>query len=343
MKTLTKTEAEVLHIHEEEMDAFDDLVKEEEAEKIAHEINAIKRTTAQNVLASAMEIGRLLCEAKDRVPHGAWGAWLRDNVAYSVSNANNMMRLFRERQKMEQIDFFGNNDVDLFEGLGFSQAIALLDVPAEERKTFVEEHDVPNMSVRELQAAIKAREEAEERERAAMAEAEELRRQNEEMEQAVAEANEELFSLKTSAAGLQAEEKKKLEDELKAKYKAEADQKIEAAKKAADKKIEEARKESEEAAKQAAEAFEKEKEEIRAAARAKAEAETAERVAELENRLKASTIAASPYLTTFKVHMEAFQREYRAMNELTEAAEREDPAVGANLRSVLTRIKEALV
>lgn len=343
MKTLTKTEAEVLHIAEEDMADFDDLVKEEEAEKIAHEINAIKRTTAQNVLASAMEIGRLLCEAKDRVPHGAWGAWLRDNVAYSVSNANNMMRLYRERQRMEQIDFFGNNDVNLFEGLGVSQAIALLDVPAEERRAFVEEHDVSNMSVRELQAAIKAREEAEERERAATAEAEELRRQNQEMEQAVAEANEELFSLKTSATGLQAEEKKKLEDELKAKYKAEADQKIEAAKKTADKKIEEARKESEEAAKKAAEAFEKEKEEIRAAARAKAEAETAERVAELESRLKASAIAASPYLTTFKVHMEAFQREYRAMCELTDTAEREDPTVGANLREVLTRIKEALV
>lgn len=342
MNTLTKIEAEALCITEEEIDAFNDLVKEEEAEKIAHEINAIKRTTAQNVLASAMEIGRLLCEAKDRVPHGAWGAWLRDNVSYSVSNANNMMRLFRERQRMEQIDFFGNNDVDLFEGLGVSQAIALLDVPVEERKAFVEENDVPNMSVRELQAAIKAREEAEERERAATAEADELRRQNEEMEQAVAEANEELFSLKTSATGLQAEEKKKLEDELKAKYKAEADKKIEAAKKTADKKIEEARKESEEAAKQAAEAFEKEKEEIRAAERARVEAEAAERMAELENRLKAQAIAASPYLTEFKVHMEAFQREYRTMNDLTEAAEREDPAVGANLRSVLTRIKEAL-
>ncbi len=342
MNTLTKTEAEVIRIAEEDMADFDDLVKEEEAEKIAHEINAIKRTTAQNVLASAMEIGRLLCEAKDRVPHGAWGAWLRDNVAYSVSNANNMMRLFRERQRMEQIDFFGNNDVDLFEGLGVSQAIALLDVPAEERKAFMEEHDVSNMSVRELQAAIKAREEAEDRERAAMAEAEELRRQNQEMEQAVAEANEELFALKTSTAGLRDEEKKKLEDELKAKYKAEADKKIEAAKKTADKKIEEARKESEDAAKKAAEAFEKEKEEIRAAARAKAEAEAAERVAELESRLKASTIAASPYLTTFKVHMEAFQREYRAMCELTDTAEREDPAVGANLRSVLSRITEAL-
>ena len=56
MNILKKAEDEVLHIAEEEIEDFDDLVKEEEAEKIAHEINAIKRTTAQNVLASAMEI-----------------------------------------------------------------------------------------------------------------------------------------------------------------------------------------------------------------------------------------------------------------------------------------------
>lgn len=342
MNTLTKTEAEVLRIAEENMADFDELVKEEEAEKIAHEINAIKRTTAQNVLASAMEIGRLLCEAKERVPHGAWGAWLRDNVSYSVSNANNMMRLYRERQKMNQIDIFGNNDVNMFEGLSVSQALALLDVPAEERKAFIEENDAANLSVRELQAAIKAKEEAEERERMSVAEAEELRRQNEEMEQAVAEANEELFTLKTSAQGLREEERKQLENEWKAKYKAEADKKIEAAKKSADKRLEEARKESAEAARKAADDFEKEKEEIRRAERERAEKESAERICALEGQLRSAAVAASPILTEFKVHMEAFQEEYRRMVGLVEQAESEGLPEAARLRAVLSHLTEVL-
>lgn len=342
MRELNKTEAEVLHIDEADMESFNELLAEEEAEKIACEINAIKRTTAQNVLASAIEIGRLLCEAKQRVSHGEWGAWLRDNVSYSVSNANNMMRLYREREKMQQIDLFGNNDLNMFEGLSLSHAIALLDVPAEERREFIEENNVSEMSVRELQAAIRAKEEAEEREKEALSEAEELKRQNEQMEEAIAEANDELFALKTSAQGLKDDERKQLEAELKAKYKAEADKKIEAAKKAADKKLEEAKKQSDEAAKKVLSDFEKEKEEIRRAEREKAEKESAERISALETQLRSAAIAASPLLTEFKVRMEAFQGEYRRMVEIVEKAEADQLPEAGNLRAVLSKITEAL-
>lgn len=342
MRELSKTEAEVLCIDEQEIETFNELLAEEEAEKIACEINAIKRTTAQNVLASAIEIGRLLCEAKQRVSHGEWGAWLRDNVSYSVSNANNMMRLYREREKMQQIDMFGNNDLNMFEGLSLSHAIALLDVPAEERREFIEENNVSEMSVRELQAAIRAKEEAEEREKEALSEAEELKRQNEQMEQAVAEANEELFSLKTSVQSLKDDERKALEAELKAKYKAEADKKIENAKKAADKKLEEAKKQSDEAAKKVLSDFEKEKEEIRRAEREKAEKESAERISALETQLRSAAIAASPLLTEFKVRMEAFQGEYRRMVQIVEKAEADQLPEAGNLRAVLSKITEAL-
>ena len=338
MSELNKSEADWLQIDEN----FNDIIAEEEAEKIACEINAIKRTTAQNVLASAIEIGRLLCEAKQRVSHGEWGAWLRDNVSYSVSNANNMMRLYREREKMQQIDLFGNNDLNMFEGLSLSHAIALLDVPAEERREFIEENNVSEMSVRELQAAIRAKEEAEEREKEALSEAEELKRQNEQMEEAIAEANDELFALKTSAQGLKDDERKQLEAELKRKYKAEADKKIEAAKKAADKKLEEAKKQSDEATKKVLSDFEKEKEEIRRTEREKAEKESAERISALETQLRSAAIAASPLLTEFKVRMEAFQGEYRRMVEIVEKAEADQLPEAGNLRAVLSKITEAL-
>ena len=56
-------------------------------EIIAAEINTIKSQTA-SVLASAykqaqnsiFEIGRRLCEVKEMVGHGNWGAWLSENV-----------------------------------------------------------------------------------------------------------------------------------------------------------------------------------------------------------------------------------------------------------------------
>lgn len=44
--------------------------------------------------------------------------------------------------------------------LSYSQALALLDVPEEERAEFVAELDIDNMSVRQLQKAIKEREQA---------------------------------------------------------------------------------------------------------------------------------------------------------------------------------------
>ncbi|MBQ9995610.1 MAG: DUF3102 domain-containing protein, partial [Clostridia bacterium] len=73
---------------------------------IAAEINTIKRTTAKYVLEQSIEIGRLLCEAKEAVPHGEWGHWLEENCAYSTSNANNLMRIYTEYgEDDEQLSF----------------------------------------------------------------------------------------------------------------------------------------------------------------------------------------------------------------------------------------------
>ena len=107
----------------------DIIIQDQRTHEIAAEINALKRKTAQDVVRSAIEIGRLLCEAKDRVSHGEWGAWLQENVSYSTTNANNMMRLYKEYRAQDQLDIFGENGVDVFEGLNLSQAIALLELP----------------------------------------------------------------------------------------------------------------------------------------------------------------------------------------------------------------------
>lgn len=148
---------------------MNEIVKEiRSPEMIAAEINQIKRSTAQYVLLQSIEIGRLLCEAKETVPFGDWGAWLEENCSYSQSNANNLMRIYKEYGESSQLSFFEENKLELYGDLNRSQAIALLALPSEERAEFVKGNDVPAMSVSELEDAIKAaKAEAEEKLRVA--------------------------------------------------------------------------------------------------------------------------------------------------------------------------------
>lgn len=127
---------------------------------IAIEINSIKDQTKRIMLASSIEIGRRLVEAKSLIEHGDWGTWLSESVAYSQSTANNLMRIFEE-YGAEQLSLFGSDAKSQALGnLSYTQAVALLGIPSEEREQFVEEHDLDNMSTRELQQAIKERDQA---------------------------------------------------------------------------------------------------------------------------------------------------------------------------------------
>lgn len=140
---------------------------------IAAEINSIKEQTQKLVLYNSIEIGRRLVEAKTMLQHGAWGTWLESSVDYSQRTANNLMRIFEE-YGTNQIAFFDNNaNSQALANLSYTQAVALLGIPdAEEREYFVKEHDVENMSTRELQQAIKDKQELEQKLKEAEKEAE---------------------------------------------------------------------------------------------------------------------------------------------------------------------------
>lgn len=115
------------------------------------------------MLNIAIEIGRRMCEVKAMLPHGEFGKWIEENTGHSVSSANNFMRLFNEYAD-DQITLFGAvSNSQTFGNLSYTKALALLALPAEERETFAEEHDVEHMSTRELREAIKERDAAIER------------------------------------------------------------------------------------------------------------------------------------------------------------------------------------
>ncbi|MBR5094467.1 MAG: DUF3102 domain-containing protein [Oscillospiraceae bacterium] len=177
-------------------------------EDIAGEI----RTFTASMLNNVIEIGRRMCEAKMLVPYGQWGTWIRENTGYSVSTADNFMRLFQEYGAAQGSLFGAEVDSQTFGKLSYTKALALLAVPREERESFAEKVGAEHLSTRELQEAIRERDEALKREKAAR---EELLQADEGHALALSELREELDAARREAAqGKDArEQQKKAEEE----------------------------------------------------------------------------------------------------------------------------------
>lgn len=125
-------------------------------EAITGEILDAKRAGGEAILT----IGRCLIEAKDMLPHGEWLPWLNERVEFSERTARNFMRLAREWSNRQALA-----------DLGAAKALTLLALPAEEREQFMEENNVIDMTTRQLEQAIKERDEARKTAEAAKAEA----------------------------------------------------------------------------------------------------------------------------------------------------------------------------
>lgn len=130
-------------------------------EIVAAEIRQLESQTVKMVLNNSIEIGKRLCEAKEMVPHGEWGKWLKEEINFSQSTANNLMKIYKEYGDSQGQLWGASAKSQTLGNLTYSKAVALLAMPAEERESFVEENNVEDMSTRQLQEAIKAREEAE--------------------------------------------------------------------------------------------------------------------------------------------------------------------------------------
>jgi len=131
----------------------EEMPSERTIEAITGEILEAKRVGGEAVLT----IGRGLIEAKAMLSHGEWLPWLNEQIGYSERQAQRFMQLARE----------WTNPTTLSD-LGASKALALLALPESERDAFLAEghvingaeKSVPDMSVRELEQAIKERDAA---------------------------------------------------------------------------------------------------------------------------------------------------------------------------------------
>ena len=335
--------------------------QERRCDEIVTEIKTIQKSTMRTVLFASVEIGRLLLEAKEKLPHGQWCGWLEENFAYSQTTANNLMRLYKNYGEREQMDlFFADGErMAIFGNLTPSQALALLPLPEQERKEFVESHDMEKTSVRDIEAEIKARKEAEERLAAAeelteqlkreLAEAEEksdLRLDNleEEHKEYLTELNrqheEQVSDLKERLRNAQGDPKKLQEEKKKLKEKYDKDlQKKLAEKEAALKKEVEEQKKSAEEAKRALEDAAK-------SAKEQADAEYLQKLLELEERArKAEEKAkrqegrrADDRLLRASILFEDLQRIHGALFSLLEEVGKEDKETADKLFSALSHI-----
>ncbi len=302
------------------------IVEERNERVIANEINFIKRRTCEAVLSASVEIGRLLCEAKTKVAPGEWMKWLEENVNYSQSTANNLMRLYDEYGEQSQTSFFEENRLEIFGNISPSQALALIALPYEKRKEFVETHDMDTTSVRDINAEIKARKEAEER--AELAESENKRLSSlieakeadeadyaaniEELEKELEEARKKLEENEPHESALEAEKeilRKEIESEYTEKLKAAEKEAKNKAKEKLDKLKEELSLKDSDFEKKLAEETEKAK----AEAKSLIEKQYIEQIDKLTNdnaslRKKADA-ASNSAVQKFSVHFELFQKE----------------------------------
>lgn len=98
----------------------------------------------QNAAMNLLQLGRVLTEAKQLVPHGEWDAWIKANAKVSRRTAEQYMQAYAE---------FGLNAV--IAELGTTKVLKLLPMPQEERSRLLSENDVSAMSTRQLDEAIR--------------------------------------------------------------------------------------------------------------------------------------------------------------------------------------------
>lgn len=335
-------------MYEMENISFQEIESGNRLQQLAVEIITFDRQAKITAVSCAIEIGERLLEAKDLVPHGEWGKWLKENVNYSQSTANNFMRLYRE---------YGSDQGSLFTTVANSQAIMNLDVskalaltvlPPEEREEFVAEHDVEQMSTRDLKEALQENRELKQQQQ-------QLQKQLEEKDRQVKETSAQLDTAITERQKMQ----EKLSETVNqnAGYEKSLQVKIDAAKKLEQEKkaAEEKRRESEqkvqqlqqqidalkeqklqpdqqmigqlraEAEKQAQQQFQ---EQIEKLTQEKERAEQKAQQAEEKNRQlesKASSVQ-SRELIVFDEKFKAFQDNYNQLNTLI--AKMEDATAG---------------
>lgn len=329
-------------------------IENKSTEQLTAEVNVRYRQAEQLAGMSAMmlaDAGKRLIEIKARIPHGQFETWCADNLEFSKSKAEKMMKL-AERVADENSLF---SKTETFTDIGISRVWALLAAPEEVAAEVIETNDVESMTVRELKAELaRVKEEKEAAERKAEMidhNNDDIRKELASMQRKLSETvSEEEFAEMQAAAQAQKEDLTKELSEAKAKA-ADIQAKLDKAKedlkkqKAKQKDLEAAR---DEEVKKALEGKTAEIEE-QAAARARESSQelldrTQRQVGDLQEyiaKLEAEKAKLSnTSLMEFKVYVDQLQDIYFKINDMITEQNERDPELGLKMQNALQKLIE---
>ena len=329
-------------------------IENKSTEQLTAEVNVRYHQAEGLASMSAMmlaDAGRRLIEIKGRIPHGQFETWCADNLEFSKSKAEKMMKL-AERVADENSLF---SKTETFTDIGISRVWALLAAPEEVAAEVIETNDVESMTVRELKAELaRVKEEKEAAERKAEMidhNNDDIRKELASMQRKLSETvSEEEFAEMQAAAQAQKEDLTKELSEAKAEA-ADIQAKLDKAKedlkkqKAKQKDLEAAR---DEEVKKAIEGKTAEIEE-QAAARARESSQelldrTQRQVGDLQEyiaKLEAEKAKLSnTSLMEFKVYVDQLQDIYFKICDIITEENQRDEATGAKMQTALQKIVE---
>lgn len=341
------------------------MTAQRDIQTVTVEINVLHRQAQEMALSYAIQIGQRLKEAKAMLNHGEWGRWLETEVPFKPSTAQNFMRIFEEYGS-NQTSLFGEAKSQTIGNLPYTKALKLLAIgDSDEREAFIEEHDVANMSTRELEKAIRERDEARH-------EADLLKKRSEfqriqidkqfETENQLKKQLAELNVANVSSEELEAERAKVAAAEkaaadanaaLQAAKDAEAKAKESAKKAKADLKalkenpvipddtMAAIRKEAEEAAAKAAQ-DEVDKQVADAKKRAEDAEKAAKAAAEALEQAKRQVASADPDTAVFKTYFSAVQEDFNRLHGMYLKIQQSDPDKADKLKTAMTALLQKI-
>lgn len=130
-------------------------IEDKTTEELAQEANTLwqQMEIIGNIgIMMAIQAGQRLQVIKSRLQHGEWEKWCENNLAFSKSKAEKMLKLAKKASDENSVF----SKTETFTDLGISRVWALLSAPEEVAEKIVEDPENKDLTVRELKDKIQA-------------------------------------------------------------------------------------------------------------------------------------------------------------------------------------------
>lgn len=314
-----------------------DVVQEENLEQLSFEIRTLTAQGKQIALTYIIEIGHRLMAAKEKVGHGNWGEWLKNEVDYSQSTAENYIKIYKAFGGGQQSLLY-NNDSGQLETLDYTKLLLLADVAPEEREEVIKKTNPAESSTRELKEKIQQlKKEKAIAEQSFKNETERLEAEKKAAEEAAQKKEETIAALQEQLAQTEQQETM-IDREAVEAEKEKLQKKIDKEKKAKEKEIQRVKELEEQLKRKDTEIQEKVKEMAKKELD-KMQKENDKKLAELEKKVTAS---ANPNLIKSQFYFDEIQAAMKNLAKELTQLEAEQPETGKKLKTGIRKTLETL-